>query len=39
MTGEPPIARADGYALELVLTGSAGTREFLASWLEPSEVR
>jgi hypothetical protein len=28
----------DGRGVELVLTGSAGTREFLATWLEPSEV-
>jgi hypothetical protein len=28
----------DGGRVELVLTGPAGTREFLATWLEPSDV-
>jgi hypothetical protein len=28
----------DGGRVELVLTGPAGTREFLATWLAPSEI-
>jgi hypothetical protein len=30
---------SDGGRVELVFTGPAGTREFLATWLEPRKVR